>query len=81
ESLALANLGALFGLHGALRGALVGHATAWGVLLPRAAGCVAAALERTGAPQEAGRYPLARAESGAAEEQVLRAEVLAPLLL
>ncbi|MDT0424009.1 iron-containing redox enzyme family protein [Streptomyces evansiae] len=80
-SLALANLGALFGLHGALRGALVGHAAAWGVLLPRAAGRVAAALERTDAPEEARRYLEARAEAGAAEEQVLRSEVLAQLLL
>jgi hypothetical protein len=79
-ALALANQGALFGLHGALRGALVGHAAAWGVLLPRAAGRLAAALERTGAPEEALRYPRARAEAGTAEEQVLRSEVLAGLL-
>jgi hypothetical protein len=79
-ALATVNLMSLFGLHRALRGALVGHFAAVEVTSPPGSRRMAAALRRAGAGPAAARFYDEHVEADAVHEQVVRHEVVGGLL-
>lgn len=80
EALATVNLMSLFGLHRALRGALVGHFAAVEVTSPPGSRRLAHALRRTGAGPAAERFYNEHVEADAVHEQVVRRDVIGGLL-
>lgn len=80
EALATVNLMSLFGLHRALRGALVGHFATVETTSSPASRRLADALRRTGAGPAAVRFYTEHVEADAVHEQVVRHEVVAGLL-
>jgi hypothetical protein len=80
EALATVNLMSLFGLHRALRGALVGHFAAVEVTSSPASRRLAKALRRMDAGPAAIRFYTEHVEADAVHEQVVRHEVVAGLL-
>ncbi|MFF8604204.1 iron-containing redox enzyme family protein [Streptomyces sp. NPDC015232] len=79
-ALANANLMSLLALHRSRRGALVGHFAALEITSPPAASRLAAALRRTGAGEAAAWYYDEHVEADAVHEQLVRHEVVDPLL-
>jgi len=80
EALATVNLMSLFGLHRALRGALVGHFAAVEVTSSPGSRRLAEALRRVGAGPAAVRFYTEHVEADAVHEQVVRQDVVAGLL-
>ncbi|MEV5957891.1 iron-containing redox enzyme family protein [Streptomyces sp. NPDC051987] len=80
EALATVNMMSLFGLHRALRGALVGHFATVEVTSSPASRRLAEALRRMGAGPAAVRFYTEHVEADAVHEQVVRHEVVAGLL-
>ncbi|MFF3413995.1 iron-containing redox enzyme family protein [Streptomyces sp. NPDC002698] len=80
EALATVNLMSLFGLHRALRGALVGHFAAVEVTSSPGSRRLAKALRRTGAGPAAIRFYDEHVEADAVHEQVVRHDVVGGLL-
>ncbi|MFE4696465.1 iron-containing redox enzyme family protein [Streptomyces sp. NPDC056738] len=80
EALATVNLMSLFGLHRALRGALVGHFAAVEVTSSPGSRRLAKALRRTGAGPAAVRFYDEHVEADAVHEQVVRHDVVGGLL-
>jgi hypothetical protein len=80
EALAIVNLMSLLGLHRALRGALVGHFASVEVTSSPGSRRLAQAMRRTGAGPAAERFYDEHVEADAVHEQVVRHEVIAPLL-
>ncbi|MEV0444672.1 iron-containing redox enzyme family protein [Streptomyces spectabilis] len=79
-ALAPVNLMSLFGLHRALRGALVGHFASVEVTSPPGSRRLAAALRRTGAGPAAQRFYDEHVVADAVHEQVVRRDVVGGLL-
>ncbi|MFJ6351021.1 iron-containing redox enzyme family protein [Streptomyces sp. NPDC054835] len=79
-ALAPANLMSLFGLRRSHRGALVGHFAALEITSSPAASRMAAALRRAGARGAAALFYDEHVEADAVHEQLVRREVVAPLL-
>ncbi|GAA1930222.1 iron-containing redox enzyme family protein [Streptomyces sodiiphilus] len=79
-ALALVNLMSLFGLHRALRGALVGHFAAAEISTAPAARTMARALERMDAPAACVHFYTEHIEADAVHEQVMRHDVIGDLL-
>ncbi|MFI6341397.1 iron-containing redox enzyme family protein [Streptomyces sp. NPDC050535] len=79
-ALATVNLMSLFGLHRALRGALVGHFATVEVTSPPGSKRMAAAMRRLGAGPAAARFYDEHVEADAVHEQVVRHEVVGGLL-
>ncbi|MGW5422216.1 iron-containing redox enzyme family protein [Streptomyces sp. NPDC003943] len=79
-ALATANLMSLFGLRRARRGALVGHFAVLEITSSPAASRLVAALRRAGAGEAAVRFYDEHVEADAVHEQLVRHEVVAPLL-
>jgi hypothetical protein len=79
-TLATVNMMSLFGLHRALRGAMVGHFAAAEISTPPTAQRLADALERLGARPSAGVFFTEHVEADAVHEQVLRRDVVGDLL-
>ncbi|MFF2655286.1 iron-containing redox enzyme family protein [Streptomyces sp. NPDC058045] len=79
-ALATVNLMSLFGLHRALRGALVGHFATLEVTSSPASARLAEALRRTGAGPAAVRFYTEHVEADAVHEQVVRRDVIGQLL-
>ena len=80
EALATVNMMSLFGLHRALRGALVGNFATVEVTSSPASRRLAEALRRMGAGPAAVRFYTEHVEADAVHEQVVRHEVVAGLL-
>ncbi|MEU6537009.1 iron-containing redox enzyme family protein [Streptomyces sp. NPDC047000] len=80
EALATVNMMSLFGLHRALRGALVGHFAAVEVTSSPASRRLAQALRRVGAGDAAVRFYTEHVEADAVHEQVVRHDVVGGLL-
>ena len=80
EMLTLANLMSLFGLHRALRGALVGHFAAVEVTSSPGSRRMAEAMQRLEAGPAAVHFYAEHVEADAVHEQVVRREVIAGLL-
>ncbi|MFF4343029.1 iron-containing redox enzyme family protein [Kitasatospora sp. NPDC001540] len=80
DVLATVNLMTLFGLHRALRGALVGHFACVEVTSSPGSRRLAAAMRRTGAGEAAVRFYAEHVEADAVHEQVVRREVIGGLL-
>ncbi|WP_031483044.1 iron-containing redox enzyme family protein [Streptomyces bicolor] len=80
EALATVNLMSLFGLHRALRGALVGHFAAVEVTSSPASRRLAEALSRVGAGPAAVRFYAEHVAADAVHEQVVRHDVVGGLL-
>ena len=80
EALATVNMMSLFGLHRALRGALVGHFAAVEVTSSPASRRLAEALRRVGAGAAAVRFYTEHVEADAVHEQVVRHDVVGGLL-
>ncbi|WP_307022795.1 iron-containing redox enzyme family protein [Streptomyces canus] len=80
EVLATVNLMSLFGLHRALRGALVGHFAAVEVSSSPGSRRLAEAMHRTGAGAAAEHFYDEHVEADAVHEQVVRHEVIGGLL-
>ncbi|MEV6197841.1 iron-containing redox enzyme family protein [Streptomyces sp. NPDC051920] len=80
QALATVNLMSLFGLHRALRGALVGHFATVEVTSSPVSRRLAQALERMDAGPAAVRFYIEHVEADAVHEQVVRHEVVAGLL-
>ncbi|RII17903.1 hypothetical protein DSC45_13445 [Streptomyces sp. YIM 130001] len=80
EMLAIVNLMSLFGLHRALRGALVGHFAVVEVTSPPGSRRLAKALRRTGAGEPAAHFYDEHVEADAVHEQVVRRDVIDGLL-
>ncbi|WP_327596141.1 iron-containing redox enzyme family protein [Streptomyces chartreusis] len=80
EALATVNLMSLFGLHRALRGALVGHFARVEVTSSPGSRRLAAALRRMGAGAAAQRFYDEHVTADAVHEQVVRHEVVGGLL-
>ncbi|WP_052867279.1 iron-containing redox enzyme family protein [Streptomyces niger] len=80
EMLAVVNLMSLFGLHRALRGALVGHFAAVEVTSSPASRRLAGAMRRAGAGPAAEFFYDEHVEADAVHEQVVRHEVVDGLL-
>jgi hypothetical protein len=80
EALATVNLMSLFGLHRALRGALVGHFAAVEITSSPGSRRLAQAMRDNGAGPAAERFYDEHVEADAVHEQVVRHEVIAPLL-
>jgi Iron-containing redox enzyme len=80
ETLAVVTMMSMFGLRRSLRGALVGHFAAAEITTPPAARRMTAALERLGAGPRATTFYTEHIEADAVHEQVLRHEVVEPLL-
>ncbi|MGW5046260.1 iron-containing redox enzyme family protein [Streptomyces griseoluteus] len=78
--LATVNLMSLFGLHRALRGALVGHFATVEVTSSPGSRRMAAALRRAGAGKAAQRFYDEHVEADAVHEQVVRRDVVGGLL-
>jgi hypothetical protein len=79
-TLATVNMMSLFGLHRALRGALVGHFAAAEITTPPSARRMAEALERLGAGPRCTLFYTEHIEADAVHEQVLRGDVIGDLL-
>lgn len=79
-ALAPVNMMSLFGLHRALRGALVGHFAAAEITTAPSARRMAQALERFGAGEYASVFFTEHIEADAVHEQVLRRDVVGDLL-
>jgi hypothetical protein len=79
-TLATVNMMSLFGLHRALRGALVGHFAAAEISTPPNAQRMADALDRMGAEPRCGDFFTEHIEADAVHEQVLRHDVVGDLL-
>ncbi|MFD3733739.1 iron-containing redox enzyme family protein [Streptomyces sp. NPDC058632] len=79
-ALAVVNMMTLFGLHRALRGALVGHFACVEVTSSPGSRRLAAAMRRTGAGPAAERFYAEHVEADAVHEQVVRREVIGGLL-
>lgn len=80
EALATVNVMTLFGLHRALRGALIGNFATVEVTSPPSSRRLAAALRRVGAGRAAQRFYDEHVEADAVHEQVVRHEVVDGLL-
>lgn len=80
EALATVNLMSLFGLHRALRGALVGHFAAVEITSSPGSRRLAQAMRANSAGPAAERFYDEHVEADAVHEQVVRHEVIAPLL-
>ncbi|MEU6849590.1 iron-containing redox enzyme family protein [Actinacidiphila alni] len=80
EALATVNVMSLFGLHRSLRGALVGHFAAVEITSSPGSRRLARAMRRNGAGPAAERFYDEHVEADAVHEQVVRHEVIAPLL-
>ena len=80
EALAVVNLMSLFGLHRALRGALVGHFAAVEITSSPGSRRLARAMRRTGAGAAAEHFYDEHVEADAVHEQIVRREVVAGLL-
>lgn len=80
EMLASVNLMSVFGLHRALRGALVGHFAAVEVTSSPASRRLAEAMRRADAGDAAVRFYAEHVEADAVHEQVVRREVVGGLL-
>ncbi|MEV5319590.1 iron-containing redox enzyme family protein [Streptomyces sp. NPDC052687] len=80
EALATVNLMSLFGLHRALRGALVGHFAAVEVTSSPGSRRLAEAMRRTGAGPAAEHFYDEHVEADAVHEQVVRHDVIGGLL-
>lgn len=80
QALATVNLMSLFGLHRALRGALVGHFAAVEVTSSPGSSRLALALERAGAGPAAVRFYEEHVEADAVHEQLVRREVVGGLI-
>ena len=81
ESLAVVNLMSLFGLHRRWRGAAVGHFASTEITSPPGSSRLVAALRRMGAPEPCVAFYAEHVEADAVHEQVVRADVVADLLL
>jgi hypothetical protein len=79
-ALAVVNVMTLFGLHRALRGALVGHFACVEVTSSPGSRRLAAAMRRTGAGPAAERFYTEHVEADAVHEQIVRREVVGGLL-
>jgi hypothetical protein len=79
-TLATVNMMSLFGLHRALRGALVGHFAAAEISTPPSAQRMADALDRMGGGPRCGDFFTEHIEADAVHEQVLRHDVVGDLL-
>lgn len=79
-ALAAVNVMTLFGLHRALRGALVGHFACVEVTSSPGSRRLASAMRRTGAGPAAERFYAEHVEADAVHEQVVRREVIGGLL-
>lgn len=79
-TLAVANIMSTFGLHRALRGALVGHFATVEITSPPGARRLVQALERLDAPSACVRFYAEHVEADAVHEQVMRHQVVADLL-
>jgi hypothetical protein len=79
-TLATVNMMSLFGLHRAMRGALVGHFAAAEISTPPSAQRMAEALDRMGAGARCGFFFTEHVEADAVHEQVLRHDVVGDLL-
>jgi hypothetical protein len=80
EMLATVNLMSLFGLHRALRGALVGHFAAVEITSSPGSRRLAEAMRRTGAGSAAEHFYDEHVEADAVHEQVVRHDVIGGLL-
>ncbi|MDJ0346779.1 iron-containing redox enzyme family protein [Streptomyces sp. H10-C2] len=80
EVLATVNVMSLFGLHRALRGALVGHFACVEVTSSPGSFRLARAIRRTGAGPAAERFYAEHVEADAVHEQVVRRDVVGGLL-
>ncbi|MFD7288796.1 iron-containing redox enzyme family protein [Streptomyces sp. NPDC059863] len=80
EALATVTMMSLLGLHRALRGALIGHFAAIELTSSPGSQRLAEAMRRTGAGPAAQRFYDEHVEADAVHEQVVRHEVIAPLL-
>jgi len=80
EALAVVNLMSLFGLHRALRGALVGHFATVEITSSPGSRRLAQAMRRTGAGPAAEHFYDEHVEADAVHEQVVRRDVVAGLL-
>jgi Iron-containing redox enzyme len=79
-TLATVNMMSLFGLHRALRGALVGHFAAAEISTPPSAQRMVEALDRMGAGPGCGDFFTEHIEADAVHEQVLRHDVVGDLI-
>ncbi|MFC5901609.1 iron-containing redox enzyme family protein [Streptomyces zhihengii] len=79
-ALAVVNVMSLFGLHRALRGALVGHFACVEVTSSPGSRRLAAAMRRTGAGPASEHFYAEHVEADAVHEQVVRREVVGGLL-
>ncbi|MDX3180531.1 iron-containing redox enzyme family protein [Streptomyces sp. ME02-7008A-1] len=79
-ALAVVNVMSLFGLHRALRGALVGHFACVEVTSSPGSRRLASAMRRTGAGPAAEHFYAEHVEADAVHEQVVRREVVGGLL-
>ncbi|MFD4261149.1 iron-containing redox enzyme family protein [Streptomyces sp. NPDC058534] len=80
ECLVTVNMMSLFGLHRALRGALVGHFAAVEITSSPGSRRLAEAMRRTGAGPAAEHFYDEHVEADAVHEQIVRHEVIAGLL-
>ncbi|MGW2254798.1 iron-containing redox enzyme family protein [Kitasatospora sp. NPDC001660] len=80
QALAVVNLMSLFGLHRALRGALVGQFAAVEISSSPGSARLAAAFERLGAGEAGTRFYREHVEADAVHEQVVRHDVIGALL-
>ncbi|WP_053724852.1 iron-containing redox enzyme family protein [Streptomyces sp. WM6378] len=80
EALAIVNLMSLFGLHRALRGALVGHFATVEITSSPGSRRLATAMRRLGVGPAAEHFYTEHVEADAVHEQVVRHEVVAGLL-
>ena len=80
EALAVVNMMSLFGLHRALRGALVGHFAAVETTSSPGSRRLARAMRRNGAGAAAEHFYAEHVEADAVHEQVVRREVVGGLL-
>ncbi|HET9140402.1 iron-containing redox enzyme family protein [Actinophytocola sp.] len=79
-AIAIVNLMSMFGLHRALRGALVGHFTAAEITTAPSAHRMAQALRRLELPEPCIRFYTEHIEADAVHEQVMRRDVVGDLL-
>jgi hypothetical protein len=80
ETLATVNLMSMFGLHRALRGALVGHLAAAEITTAPNADRMARALDRLAAGPACTRFFTEHVEADAVHEQIMRRDVIGDLL-
>ncbi|MCX2729247.1 iron-containing redox enzyme family protein [Saccharopolyspora sp. NFXS83] len=78
--LAIVNLMSMFGLHRALRGALVGHFAAAEISTAPSARRLVSALDRFDAPEACTRFFTEHVEADAVHEQIMRHDVVGDLL-